>query len=76
MSGLSYFWRFSAKQKHGGCVAAPGKTAGMGVFTPHDACFMQIHMYLTVIHCPSLFPSQKGQIQTGFKEAARTCVCN
>ena len=62
--------RPSAKQKHGGCVAALNKTA----FEPPllDACFMLIlaseSMFL-------LFPSQE-QIQSGSWETAKTRLCN
>ena len=46
-----------AKWRHGGCVAAPGKTSGTGSPAPSGACFMQIPAS-ELLFFP--FPSQKG----------------
>ena len=49
----------SMKWKHGGCVAAPRKTADMGSPVPLDACFMQIPPSESLFFP---FSSQKRQI--------------
>ena len=49
----------SAKRRHGGCVAAPDKTAGTGSPAPSDACLMQIPVSESLFFP---FSSQKGKI--------------
>lgn len=61
-------WWVSTKQKHEGCVADSGKTAGMGSPALLDAGLMQI----PVSDCCSF--SQKVLIQPGFREAAKMHV--
>ena len=50
----------SAKQRHGGCCVAPGKTAGTGSPAPLVPVSCR---YLLVNHCSFFFPSQKQTYQ-------------
>ena len=67
----------STKRKHGGCVAASGKTAGTGPPAPLVPVSCR---YLLVNRCSFFFPSQKRQILQGCQKnflggkAKLTCI--